>query len=65
MGVENKSFEDANYVWNMGMKGEWKGRMTIDVQRRMDRCNTFLPATFFRLFSMQLYLSNVKKHLRA
>lgn len=28
------------------------------------RCNTFLPATFFRLFLMQLYFSNVKKHLR-
>lgn len=29
MGAENKSSENANYVWNMGMKGEWKGRMTI------------------------------------
>lgn len=64
MGAENKSFENANYVRNMGMKGEWKGRMTIDVQRRTDRCNTLLPAAFFRLFLMQLHFSNVKKHLR-
>lgn len=38
--VENKSVEDANYVWNMGM------------------------IRSFGYFIMQLYFSNVKRHLR-
>lgn len=40
MGVENKSVEDANYVWNVGM------------------------IRSFGYFIMQLYFSNVKRHLR-